>query len=32
MILKGQDHSSWDFDVVQQVYREEIKFLSQYVK
>ena len=32
MVLPGQDHSSWDFDVVQQVYREEIKFLSQYVK
>jgi len=32
MVLSGQEHSPWDYDVVQQVYREEIKFLSQYVK
>lgn len=32
MVLLGQDHSPWDYDVAQQVYKEEIKFLSQYVK
>ena len=32
MILPGQDHSPWDFDLVQQVYEEEIKFLLQYIK
>lgn len=32
MILPGQDHSPWDFDVAQQVYKEEIRFLSQYLK
>jgi pimeloyl-ACP methyl ester carboxylesterase len=32
IILPGQDHSPWDFDVSQQVYKEEIKFLSQYIK
>lgn len=32
MILPGQDHSPWDFDLAQQVYQEEISFLSQYIK
>jgi len=32
MILPGQDHSPWDFDAAQQVYKEEIQFLSKYVK
>lgn len=29
MILKGQDHSPWDYDVVQEVYKEEIAKLKQ---
>ncbi|HVZ12214.1 MAG TPA: alpha/beta hydrolase [Patescibacteria group bacterium] len=28
MILAGQDHSSWDYDVVQPVYQEELNFLK----
>lgn len=32
MILPGQEHSPWDFDLAQQVYEEEIKFLLRYVK
>lgn len=28
MILAGQDHSTWDYDVIQHVYGEEIKFLK----
>jgi len=32
MILPGQDHSPWEFDVAQQVYKEEIQFLARYVK
>lgn len=32
MILPGQEHSPWDFDLAQQVYQEEISFLSQYIK
>lgn len=27
-ILKGQDHSPWDFDLVQEVYKEELKILK----
>lgn len=32
MILPEQDHSSWDFDMVQQVYQAEVEFLNQHVK
>jgi len=32
MILSGQDHSPWEFDTAQQVYREEIQFLARYVR
>lgn len=32
IILPGQDHSPWDFDLAQQVYKEEIEFLAKYVK
>ncbi|AKM81279.1 MAG: BAAT/Acyl-CoA thioester hydrolase [candidate division TM6 bacterium GW2011_GWF2_28_16] len=32
MVLSGQNHSSWEFDVTQQVYKEEIEFLAKYVK
>jgi len=31
MILDGQDHSSWDFDVAQKVYKEELNFLKKYL-
>lgn len=27
MILPKQDHSSWDFDIAQEVYKKEVKFL-----
>lgn len=30
MILPRQDHSSWEYDMVQKVYMEEIKFLRKY--
>lgn len=30
MILKGQNHSPWEYDVAQKVYREEIKFLNSF--
>ncbi len=32
MVLEGQGHVYWEFDVAQKVYREEISFLSEYVK
>lgn len=32
MVLPGQDHSPWEFELAQQVYKEEIEFLSKYVK
>jgi len=32
MILPGQDHGTWDYEIAQQVYKEEIQFLSQYLK
>lgn len=28
MILKGQDHSGWDYNVCQQVYKAELKFIK----
>jgi len=31
MVLPGQDHSSWDFDVAQNVYQEELAFLNKYI-
>jgi dienelactone hydrolase len=30
MVLKGQDHSPWKFDLVQKVYKEEIALLQKY--
>ena len=30
MILSGQDHSSWDFDIAQNVYKEELIFLKKH--
>jgi len=30
MILPGQNHSPWDYDSLQKVYKEEIKFLKKY--
>ncbi len=31
MILKGQDHSPWEYDLVQTVYQEEISLLKKYL-
>lgn len=30
VILKGQDHSPWEFDLVQEVYKQEIAKLKKY--
>ncbi len=30
MVLKGQDHSPWEFDLVQEVYKQEIEKLKEY--
>ncbi|OQY66433.1 hypothetical protein B6D29_02740 [Microgenomates bacterium UTCPR1] len=30
-ILKDQDHSPWEYDVAQEVYEEETKFLDKYL-
>ena len=30
MVLGGQDHSPWDYDVAQQVYKEELEFIKKY--
>ena len=30
MILKGQDHSPWKYDICDEVYNEELKFLDKY--
>ena len=30
MVLKGQDHSPWEFDVAQEVYKKEVEFLKKY--
>jgi alpha-beta hydrolase superfamily lysophospholipase len=32
MTLKGQEHSPWAYDLVQNVYEEELKVLDQYMK
>lgn len=31
MVLPGQEHSPWDFEVTQIVYREELEFLKKYI-
>lgn len=31
MVLPGQDHSPWDFDIAQNVYREELAFLKKHI-
>ena len=31
LVLKGQDHSPWEFDVAQEVYKKEIEFLKKYL-
>ncbi len=31
LILEGQDHTSWDFDITQLVYKEELDFLKKYL-
>lgn len=30
MVLKGQDHSPWEYNICNEVYNEELKFLSKY--
>lgn len=30
-VLKGQDHSPWEYDLCQEVYEEELKFLNRYL-
>lgn len=30
MILKGQDHSPWEYNLCNEVYKEELKFLDKY--
>lgn len=30
MILKGQDHSPWEYDICNEVYNQELKFLGKY--
>lgn len=32
IVLKGQDHSPWEYDLVQEVYKEELTKLKEYVK
>jgi len=31
MILKGQDHSPWEYDLVQEVYKQELAKLKEYL-
>lgn len=31
MVLPGQDHSPWDFDIAQNVYQEELAFLQKHI-
>ena len=31
MILKGQDHSPWEYDLAQNVYEQELKFIKKYL-
>lgn len=31
LILRGQNHSSWEFDTTQKVYEEELEFLDNYL-
>lgn len=31
MILEGQDHSSWDFEASQAVYKEHLDFIKRYI-
>ncbi len=30
MILKGQGHSLWEYDICNEVYTQELKFLEKY--
>ncbi len=32
MVLPGQDHSPWDFDIAQKVYQEELTFLKKHIE
>jgi hypothetical protein len=31
MVLPGQDHSPWEFDIAQKVYQEELAFLKKFI-
>lgn len=31
MVLKGQDHSPWEYDLIQSVYQEELVLLEKYL-
>lgn len=30
-VLRGQDHSSWEYDVIQSLYKEELEFLNKHL-
>ena len=30
MVLEGQNHSPWKYDICNEVYNEELKFLDKY--
>jgi Serine aminopeptidase, S33 len=32
MVLKGQDHSPWEYDLIQKVYTEGLALLEKYIK
>lgn len=32
MILKGQNHTGWDYDVCLEVYKTELKFIKKYLR
>ena len=31
LVLKGQDHSPWEYELVQKVYSEELELLGKYI-
>jgi len=31
MVLSGQDHSPWEYDIAQNVYKEELEFLKKHI-
>jgi len=30
--LKGQNHSGWDYDICQEVYKIELEFIKKYLR